>query len=428
MPMINQIANQYLAMDPKFARNLVGSISAKNGYLCFDAHGQVDDAEKPRITAASLGLHGATSHERKPYPFVAGIAVIPVTGTLLHKYAWSDPWATGYNSIVSMFDAANADDDVQGILMMVNSPGGTVAGCFDACDHIYETKGAKPVWAIYDDMACSGAMCIGSAADKRLTTQTAICGSIGVVQAHASYEGMLNDAGVEITLIHSGAHKVDGNPYKNLPDEVYQEFKAECDALKMQFAEKVSRNIGLSIDDVVATEARTYTGEAAIEAGLADELINSHNIISHFQQHLSGTDSTTLRSVTMSEQSQNVAAEPVSTGEEATQVQATAEQAEAVVDHQARCEAIITSEAAEGRKELAHHLAFKTQMSADEALSVLAAAPKQEATASASDATALDAAMAATEQPNISAMAVDSEPSEAAAFVESYQKVTGKGV
>ncbi|AGH44532.1 S49 family peptidase [Paraglaciecola psychrophila] len=431
MPMLNNFTNQFIAMEPKSAKSLIGSLTLKNrdSISLVDQNGLLDDQDKPRIVQASFARFASSgNYESKPYTFVDGIAVIPVNGTLLHGHGYIGNYYSGYEAIVSLFDSANADPDVKGILFIVNSPGGTVAGCFDACDHIYENKGAKPVWSLYDDMACSGAMCIGSAADRRLTTQTAISGSIGVIQIHVSYEGMLNESGMEITLIYSGAHKVDGNPYKNLPDDVYEQFKAECNTLKMQFAEKVSRNIGIDIQQVIDTEARTYTGQEAINAGLADELINSHNIISHFKQYLSTPDGSNQRSVTMSDPSKNAAAESVTTEDKTAPASIAAvsetEQAEVVVDQKARCAAIIGAPEAEGRSDLALHLAFKTDLDAVSAVAVLAASPEQNA--SADDGNSLDAAMASIEQPNIGAMGQDSEQSEASQYVASYNKVTGE--
>ncbi len=423
MPMINQLTNQFMAMDPKHAKSLVGSLALQNktGVTVFDATGQVEVNEKPRINDVLAGYHGGVdSYDQKPFHFIDGIAVIPVTGTLLHKLSWSSSWATGYNYIVSKFDAANADPDVKGILLVINSPGGTVAGCFDAADHIAENKGAKPLWAIYDDMACSGAMCIGSVADKRFTTQTALSGSIGVVQIHASYEEMLNDAGLAVTLIYSGSHKVDGNPYKNLPDDVYESFKSQCDNLRGQFAEKVASNIGLSLDDVMATEAKTYTGQQAVDAGLADEVINAHQILSHFNQHLSDSDSSTLRNITMSDQTTPVAEESVDTVAEA---QESAPAPNAAADERQRIGAIVNAPEAEGRTDLARHLAFETDMSAEAAVSVLKASPMASV---ASNENSLDAAMAGTEQPNITAMADDAEESEASQFVAAYKHVVGE--
>lgn len=424
--MLEQFLNQPLAITPKAARDLFNSLAmnSKKGVKLFDQDGQVSDAEKIRVTEPAAYLGGVSSHSSKPFHFVDGIAVIPVNGLLVHRLGYISSYATGYNTIVARFDAANNDPDVKGILFVCNSPGGHVAGCFDACDHIFESKGAKPVWSIYDDKACSGAMCIGSVADRRFTTQTAHSGSIGVVMSHVSYEGMLKDNGLDVTLIYSGSHKVDGNPYENLPDQVYEEFKAECDDLRLKFAEKVARNIGLSVEQVLETEAKSYTGQEAVDAGLADEVINSHNIISHFKQHLSGEDSQTQRSVTMSEQTTQEASVSESAGtEQANQAQVTAPQEEgAQVDQQARCKAIIGCEAATGRKELASHLAFDTQLSVEESTKILESAPL--ATASA-DSTPLDQAMAATEQPEIGAMSDDAEASEADQFVQSYKTITG---
>ncbi|MFO6427063.1 S49 family peptidase [Escherichia coli] len=64
--------------------------------------------------------------------------------------------------------------------------------------------------ALCNDMACSAAMLLAAACTRLLVTQTAKIGSIGVMMAHTSYEKQLAQ-GVDITLIYSGQHKVDGN-------------------------------------------------------------------------------------------------------------------------------------------------------------------------------------------------------------------------
>ncbi|WP_176687436.1 S49 family peptidase, partial [Escherichia coli] len=73
------------------------------------------------------------------------------------------------------------------------------------------------VWALANDMNCSAGQLLASAASRRLVTQTARTGSIGVMMAHSNYGAALEKQGVEITLIYSGSHKVDGNPYSHLP-------------------------------------------------------------------------------------------------------------------------------------------------------------------------------------------------------------------
>ncbi len=74
------------------------------------------------------------------------------------------------------------------------------------------------------------------------------------MMSHVSYAGHLAQAGVDITLIYSGAHKVDGNQFEALPAEVRQDMQQRIDAARRMFAEKVAMFTGLSVDAV--TEQR----------------------------------------------------------------------------------------------------------------------------------------------------------------------------
>ncbi|EMQ5090943.1 S49 family peptidase, partial [Escherichia coli] len=110
--------------------------------------------------------------------------------------------------------------------------GGQAAGAFDCADMIYRLRQQKPVWALCNDTACSAAMLLASACSRRLVTQTSRIGSIGVMMSHVSYAGHLAQAGVDITLIYSGAHKVDGNQFEALPAEVRQDMQQRIDAAR----------------------------------------------------------------------------------------------------------------------------------------------------------------------------------------------------
>ena len=122
---------------------------------------------------------------------------------------------TGYNGIIARLQQAASDPMVDGILLDMDTPGGMVAGAFDCADIIARVRDIKPVWALANDMNCSAAQLLASAASRRLVTQTARTGSIGVMMAHSNYGAALEKQGVEITLIYSGSHKVDGNPEGN---------------------------------------------------------------------------------------------------------------------------------------------------------------------------------------------------------------------
>ena len=74
---------------------------------------------------------------------------------------------------------------------------------------------------------------------------------------HADLSGQLSDAGVTVTLIHSDAHKVDGNPYAPLPDPVHARIQGEIDSIRTLFAQTVAAGRGrrLTADAALATEA-----------------------------------------------------------------------------------------------------------------------------------------------------------------------------
>jgi signal peptide peptidase SppA len=265
-----RVLNQPLMMDPAWAQGFFNTLGERLRAT----------AAKDAAAAEGLSPQGAWSsspeREARPYRVEQGIAVIGVTGTLVHKFGYMKPLCgmTGYDGIVARINMAIGDPDVKGVLLDIDSPGGEVSGAFDTADLIARMGKVKPVWALSGDTATSAAYLLASACSRRLITQTGTVGSVGVVVAHRSVEKKLQDEGVEITLIHAGSHKVDGNPYEALPDEVRKDIQARIDETRMMFAQKVSDNTGLSLKTVLGTEARTFDGEEAVRLGLADEVIN----------------------------------------------------------------------------------------------------------------------------------------------------------
>ena len=135
---------------------------------------------------------------------------------------------------------------------------------YDNVDYSQIPAGLKKIWALANDMNCSAGQLLASAASRRLVTQTARTGSIGVMMAHSNYGAALEKQGVEITLIYSGSHKVDGNPYSHLPDDVRETLQSRMDATRRMFAQKVSAYTGLSVQAVLDTEAAVYSGQEPV--------------------------------------------------------------------------------------------------------------------------------------------------------------------
>lgn len=399
-PMMSRLFNRPLFLDHRYARQLFSSVAnVMNIVSLEDDAGEV--ALDHKIRAKSISLYGADQGDDRyrPYRLEDGVAVVNVGGSLMHGSQAVSMWYAGYQGIVRVVSLAMEDPEVDGVLLVLDSPGGEVAGCFDTAQHLRELGKIKPLGAVAYDMNLSAAMCLASAAEIRYITQTGEAGSIGVVMAHFSFEEWDKKDGLEVTLIHSGERKVDGNPYQNLPDEVFQRFQNECHTLRQEFATIVSEHTDLALDAVLATEAATYRGQAAIDVGLADELVNGHEAVDAFRNYLSSQGSETKTGVTMEtngkkpgDQSGTTTDQPAGAESQAA-IDAAA--AQATQDATARIEGILNHENAKGREALANHFAFKTSMTVEEAGNALAAAlPVEESAGDGDDAgSALDKAM-----------------------------------
>ena len=261
-----------------------------------------NDVEAPEGAAtlpagASLLAGGLADSYRQhgdaPYPIVDGIAVIEIAGVLIHRGGWigQSSGQTSYEGIAAQIEAAASDPAVRGLALEIDSFGGEVAGVFDLADRIRAIRGAKPVWAFVAEHAFSAGYALASQADRILLPRTGALGSIGVVVLHADLSGQLDQDGVRVTLIHSGRHKVDGNPYQPLPEAVQGDIQREIDVLRFLFAETVAagRAGRLSQDAALATEAATFRGADAVAAGLADEVTDLARGFAAFRQMLSRT-------------------------------------------------------------------------------------------------------------------------------------------
>jgi len=195
---------------------------------------------------ASILADGLTErlqqHGNAPYPVVDGIAVIEISGVLIHRGGWigQSSGQTSYEGIAAQIEAATRDPSVRAVALEIDSFGGEVAGVFDLADRIRAIRGSKPVWAFVAEHAFSAGYALASQADRILLPRTGVVGSIGVVVMHADLSGQLDQDGVRVTLVHSGQHKVDGNPYEPLPENVRDDIQREIDVLRFLFTETVA--------------------------------------------------------------------------------------------------------------------------------------------------------------------------------------------
>lgn len=341
----------------------------------------------------------------RPYNVANGVLTIPVTGALLPDFGASRPYATGYDYIEEALNRGLKDQNVQKIALSVNSPGGAVSGLFELVDDISAAAKVKPIMAAAKS-AYSAAYAVAAAPgiEKLTVARSGGVGSVGVVRTHVDESGALDQAGLKVTLIYSGDHKVEGNSVEPLAEDVKSKWQEQVDAMRKTFAQSVAKGRGLSLDAVMGTEADTYTAKEAIGNGFADAIAKPESAIAAFA-------ASTKRGKPMTDVTQSAAVDPA-----ALKAEGYADGlAAGVAQERARIAAILNGDEAEGRIEAAKEFAFETDLAADKALKILAKTPKVAPVAAQASApvievpssTLFNAAMARTENPNLPQLATD---------------------
>lgn len=218
----------------------------------------------------------------------AGIAVIPVVGTLV-KRAMGIQAASGlmsYDEIDDRLDAALADPQIGGILLDLDSPGGEAGGVFELAQRIHAASAIKPIWAHANDAAYSAAYAIAAACQRLTLSQTGGVGSIGVIALHVDQSVKDAKDGLHYTSVFAGGHKNDFSPHEPLSPQASTALQAEVDRLYAIFVNQVATMRSLDADAVRATEAGVFYGDQAVAAGLADAVLPLDQVLTEFAEAL----------------------------------------------------------------------------------------------------------------------------------------------
>lgn len=225
------------------------------------------------VTDRRASWSSGDDERQKPYEQDGPLAIVSINGPLSQRGSW---WCDGYEAIAKRFGAAIEDGSVQAIVLKISSPGGAVAGLFEAARamRVAATDAGKPVIAYCDELAASAAYALACVADLIVLPPSGEAGSVGVIAVPMSMSRMLDGLGIDAKIVKSGARKGDLHPAAPLSDAALARLQADVDELASQFAGLVAERRGMSPDAVMALEAGVFMGQAAVVAGLADSVGN----------------------------------------------------------------------------------------------------------------------------------------------------------
>lgn len=205
-------------------------------------------------------------------------ALIEVRGVIADKEQASA------DNLVTSLQAAFDDPKVKGVVLRINSPGGSPVQSGYVYDEIRRLRGLHPetkVYAVISDLGASGAYYIASAADEIYADKASLVGSIGVTAAGFGFVGAMEKLGVERRAYTSGEHKAFLDPFEpQKPDET-KFWQGVLNVTHEQFIASVKQGRGDRLKDKEHPElfsGLVWTGQQALPLGLIDGLGNASSV------------------------------------------------------------------------------------------------------------------------------------------------------
>ncbi|MGZ5847457.1 MAG: S49 family peptidase [Ramlibacter sp.] len=180
--------------------------------------------------------------------------------------------------VVAALRAAFEDDGAKGIVLLINSPGGSPVQAGIIWDEIRRLRAKynnKPVYAVVEESCASAAYYIASATDKIYVDKASIVGSIGVLMDGFGFTGLMDKVGVERRLLTAGENKGFLDPFSPMTDKQRIFAQSMLEQIHKQFIDAVKAGRGKRLKDSPELFSGLFwTGQQAVEMGLADQTAN----------------------------------------------------------------------------------------------------------------------------------------------------------
>jgi protease-4 len=179
------------------------------------------------------------------------------------------------DAIIEGLRAAADATGAKGIILRMNTPGGSPvqsAYVYEEIRRIKKLKPELPIYAVVADMCTSGGYYIASAADKIFVNQSSIVGSIGVIMDSFGFVEAINKLGIERRVLTAGEHKAILDPFSPVDPVTKEHIQSVLNAIHRQFIDAVRQGRAgrLKEDASELYSGLVWTGAEGIELGLVD--------------------------------------------------------------------------------------------------------------------------------------------------------------
>jgi signal peptide peptidase SppA len=241
---LSAVSNEYWALEPAYMARMSAVLQSW----------ALGKSASPEVMADVQAAQAARNERKKAGANVGGgIAVLPLYGVVTQRASAIDEVCGGVvstDNFAQSFRDAMADDSVSGIIIDIDSPGGSVFGVSDLYDIIMSARGVKPVYGFVNSLCASAAYWLGAACSQLYAVQGSMTGSIGVYTQHIDLSKALEMEGVSQEFISAGKYKVEGNSYGPLSDEARAFTQSQIDSYYAAFTQAVAKGRGQPIASV----------------------------------------------------------------------------------------------------------------------------------------------------------------------------------
>ena len=186
------------------------------------------------------------------------------------------------DNVITALQRAFADHHTAGVILRINSPGGSPVQASYISDEIVRLRNQYPdipLYAVITDICTSGGYYIAAAADRIFANRSSIVGSIGVLMNGFGFVKAMEKLGIERRLITAGEHKGLLDPFSPVDPQQLAHLRSVLKEIHQQFIDAVKKGRGDQIKESAALfSGLVWTGEQSIELGLVDDFGTTHSV------------------------------------------------------------------------------------------------------------------------------------------------------